>query len=300
MAKESPLGTGAIIALGYIAVTLPFFESDFLGRGLYAGPGCCFLFIIGLLFGRIGIWGCLTGCLGGILLQSLSIWEVVFQLTAAVWLLICPRLLWYSGRRCIQAALRTGRDFIKYIAISLIASGGTGLIGGLCFKSYVKMAEVAAFTFFWCAAAGIPVIILMLSIMGIQVQCPSRARTPDDLDLQIYGHKEEIGMVNDKIEKLCLEREMEVKASYRLMSCLEELLLRIMENGSASAGIKIHVRICETVILSVTCCGPPYNPLLMDSREQMEELIGLKMIRQMSLRASYRRIRGENQIKIVM
>lgn len=300
MPKESPFATGSLIALGYIAVTFPFFESNFLGRGLYAGPGCCFLFIIGLLFGRIGVWGCLAGCLGGILIQSLSIWEAVFQVTAAVWLLICPQVLWYSGRSAREAALRTGRDFMKYMVISLIASGGTGLIGGICFKSSIHIAEVAAFTFFWCAAAGIPVIILMLSIMGIQIQCPPSARTPNDLDLQISGQKEEIGMVNDKIEHLCQERGMDARTLYRLMSCLEELLLRIMENGSAASGIKIHVRICETIILSVTCCGPPYNPLHMDSREQMEELMGLKMIRQMSLRASYRRVGGENQIKIVM
>lgn len=300
MPKESPFTTGALIALGYIAVTFPFFENNFLGRGLYAGPGCCFLFIIGLLFGRIGILGCLSGWLGGILLQSLSIWEAAFQLTAAVWLLLCPQVLWYSGRGARQAALRTGGDFVKYMVISLIASGGIGLIGGICFKSSVQMAEAAAFTFFWCIAAGIPVVILLLSIMGIQIQCPPSVRTPDDLDLQISGQKEEIGIVNDQIEKLCQERGMEIKASYRLMSCLEELLLRIMENGSPANGIKIQIRICETTILSVTCCGPPYNPLHMDSREQMEDLIGLKIIRQMSLRASYRRVGGENQIKIVM
>lgn len=300
MAKQTPVTAGAVIALGYIAVTLPFLETDFLGRGLYAGPGCCFLLVMGLLFGQLGVWGCLAGCIGGILIRFQSIQEAVFLFASAAWLSICPWFLWYRGKNARQMILRTGRDFTKYVIIALAASGGTGLICGIYFKSPVQMAEAAVFTFFWCIAAGIPSIILLLSILGIQVHCPPSARIPDDLALQISGKREEIGMVNDRIEDLCQDKGLDIRASYRLMSCLEELLLRIMEHGNETAEIQIHVRICETVILSVTCCGPPYNPLRIESREQMEDLIGLKLIRQMSLRASYRRVQDENQIKIVM
>lgn len=300
MAKRTPFTTGGLIALGYIAVTLPFFKTSFLGRGLYAGPGCCFLLVMGLLFGQVGIWGCLTGCLAGILFQPPYILDAVFQLTAAAWLSISPWFLWYGRRDSKQVTLCTGSDFLKYTVISLIASGGTGLIYGFCFKSLVQMAEAAAFTFFWCIVTGIPLIILMLSILGIQVICPPYAQTPDDLKLQISSRKEEIGMVNDQIEDLCQNKGMDLKNTYRLMSCLEELLLRIIENGDTAMEIQICIRIRETIILSVTCCGPAYNPLRIDNREQMEDLIGLKLIRQMSLRAAYRRVHGENQIKIVM
>lgn len=256
MAKKTPFITGILISFGYMAVTLPFLMTDFLGRGLYAGPGYCFPVIMGLLFGRIGILGCLIGCLGGILLFPQSSREAASQLITTAWLSTFPFLLWYMGKNARQVTLSTGRDFIKYALLSLVTSGGAGFIYGICLKDPRQMSETWAFTFFWCIAVGIPVIILMLSILGIQPCCPLSAQIPDDLELKISGYREEIGLVND--------------------------------------------RIGETVLLSVTYCGSPYNPLRTGRREQMEDQIGLILIRQMSLRAAYRRVHDENQIKIVM
>lgn len=300
MAKKTPFTTGILISFGYMAVTLPFLMTDFLGRGLYAGPGYCFPVIMGLLFGRIGILGCLIGCLGGILLFPQSSREAASQLITTAWLSTFPFLLWYMGKNARQVTLSTGRDFIKYALLSLVTSGGAGFIYGICLKDPRQMSETWAFTFFWCIAVGIPVIILMLSILGIQPCCPLSAQIPDDLELKISGYREEIGLVNDRIENLCQGKGLDIKTSYRLMSCLEELLLRIMEHGGATMDIRIHIRIGETVLLSVTYCGSPYNPLRTGRREQMEDQISLILIRQMSLRAAYRRVHDENQIKIVM
>lgn len=293
------VGQIAVSALIYLAVDLPFSLTGFPGTQQLAGPSAGVALLLGLLAGRTGAVGCVVGA--GVA-AALSEKAGIFILIAAAGvasLALIPYTLWYAKQEAEQVSLRSGRDFLKYTLILAVGAAGNAFFAlflggpGAVFPAF-------AFTLFWGLVEGAPLLILLISILGVRPACPARARQEWDLELIIPPEIERIGEVNDRIEELGMEKGLNRKEMFRLMACLEEILLRVLQNAQVSGNIEICILARETVMVRITYSGNRYNPLHMNREEEMEDLAGLKIFLQMSLRASWRR-RGENkEIRIVV
>lgn len=296
MNKKTICGLQVILitAAAYLITGLPFHMTGLFGKDILAGLSSCTLFLGGLLFGWKGMAGGLLGFLAG------CVFSVSFRflvLLEAVWLAVIPYILWYGAENAQQACLRTGRECMKFAVIAAVTSLGNGIIGAL---GGGRFWFTSGFTFIWCIVGGMPMMILLTSILGVESQCLPRFRKPNDMEITISAKAEEVGIVNDQIEELGMLCGLERKRMFRVMLCMEELLIRIIENGQVKDSIQIAVKSEETIRILVTYQGKKYNPLRMGRKELQEELLGLKLVMQMSLRASYSYILGENEILIVI
>lgn len=293
------LRTVLITAFAYMAVDIPFSYTNFLGDGGMMGPVLGLAFITGLVYGRQGTIGCMAGAVISLGVCHDLYDGAVWQLAGVLWTCSIPYILWYASDQAKQVELKTREDFLKYAGIVLTVAAGFAVIMGIQ-SGMAAGGQRAVFLIFWSLVTGAPVMILMTSILGIEAGCRPEAKPAYDLDLHVSGSIEEIGVVNDRIEEMGISKNMDRKAVFRLMGCVEELLLRIMDHAYAEGKIGIRIMIKDTVMISISYTGKRYNPLLTARDSKMEDLIGLKLIMQMSLRASYGCIRNENEIRIIM
>lgn len=282
--------------LAYLVIELPFHMTDLFGEWFLAGPITAVLFLAGLMFGVQGLIGSVLGYMISICVTG------GFQfsaLLAVIFIVVVPHVLWYLDKNASQAALRSNCEFLKFTVLAIVTALGNGCFA-MIGNDQNNFVSVAGFSLFWCIVAGMPSMILMTSILGIPCKCRSRFCEKNDLEISILPEQEHIALVNDQMEELGMKTRMDLKQMFRMMACLEELLIRIIEKGQVTKKIEIGVKIGETMRILIKYQGKKYNPLRSGRKEIEEELLGLKIVMQMSLRASYSHCMGENEILIVM
>ena len=89
------------------------------------------------------------------------------------------------------------------------------------------------------------------------------------------------------------------KRIYEVQSCVEELAIRIF-NTLPDTEIKIFVDYGDSISLKFSYMGEKYNPLHIRKDEDKLDIISLTLIKHRALRATYKYIKNENNIHIVV
>ena len=90
-----------------------------------------------------------------------------------------------------------------------------------------------------------------------------------------------------------------MKRICEIQSCLEELSIRIFSR-LPGARLRVRVRYGEAISLRLSWEGEKHNPLRIGKDEDELDIAALKIIRHRALRASFKRVDGENRVHVVV
>lgn len=287
-----------IMAGCYLLVDLPFQVTEMKLFTGVLGPKNCLPVLTCLLLGPFSAVGlCLGAVLSGLILRSdvLTIFLECLCVLAMGW---GSRLLWYSGKGARPVKLKCWRDIGRLMCCAAIPALLCAAVGGLLLWRGSMFWQILISCLTWNFLLGVPVLILSVSILGTLPVCPAHCSNPPDLEETLPPGVESIELASDRLETLSSEGRLGKKI-FQVQNCIEELLLRILAAGTWE-GFHLRVYADDSVCFHLSYAGVAYNPLRAGRRESKEDLIGLLLIRQRALRASYRYRSGINELHIVL
>lgn len=281
----------------YFLLDLPARLMGFLGLQSFSGPKNFLPLLMGVLLGPWSVPGmCFSAIICACLCGSATA-DIAAEVLGIPLLALGSRLLWYC-KNSEPPRLKHGRDCVRFFTITAVtaplASVPAGMLLGM--KAWRELTVCyGVFTVF----LGIPVMILISSILCILPVCPKGKTPAADVDGCVYSEAEGLDGLNEQMEAVYAANGFPVKKAFAVENCLEELVLRIQ---CQSVGAPIHVRIylSDSASVFLNYSGARYNPLRRQAMEKSEDFWGLSLIRARALQASYRYVGGENRLHIVI
>jgi hypothetical protein len=282
----------AVSAFCYVMIHFAFDFGDFLLFKGNIGPKNFLPITMGMISGPFGAAGVLIGAVGVGVLSGSGVSAVISETTGVLIMSGGGWLLWYAGKSAHGIALKTARDFLRFMTISLFLSG---VCAAAAFLSGAAPLPVFSSYMAWNMLLGIPVIALMTSIFYVNAVYPPWRSPQWDINEQFVLEPGCIAVISEKIDELCFAQKIDRKRGYQLQSCIEECILLILSEPTCR-GLWLTVRISDSISIMMEYDGKPYN--LLRARAQ-EDLIGLILIKQRALRVRYHYSGGFNRLHIV-
>ncbi|MEA4974010.1 MAG: hypothetical protein VB119_12705 [Candidatus Metalachnospira sp.] len=282
----------------YILLDLPVRMTKFLEFGVFIGIKNFLPFTLGLLFGWYGTLGCLIGSTLTSLITVATLPELLFEGICVLVSGMGMWLLWHVRVKSHRVHLKKAKDYFRYIVLTMLFSG---VCGGI---SYAFMPRGAFATVFISYISmnllvGIPVMILLTSIVCVIPVAPSWGHMPPDISGDVDSQPGSLDGFNDQLEEYFVFHKFNRKSLYSIQNCIEEVIIRIFaEHSDTLVSIKLYCD--DSLSLWFEYEGSRYNPFVAGRNEESEDMFGLQLIKHRALRASYTYGRGMNQIHIVI
>ena len=275
-----------MMALIYMLFDLPFRMTGFLSLDGWAGPKNFLPVMTGLMFGPAGAAGVTFAALVSPLAMGVGIREAALESLIAAAAAFGTPFLWYTPKSARQFRLKTTAEHMKYaliLCLFAVLGGGLALLiegGGFW--------ETALSFFAWGLLLGGPILILIMSVFGFRPVCAAKYRIPPDIDAVIPNTPEGIGSVNYLIYDLVSRKKIDRKRCFNIMTCVEELLIRINANADQETKITVTLYAGDVIFVSISFGGSvKYNPLFISKTESREDTLGLTLLKLRALRANY-------------
>ena len=281
-----------VSAICYLLCQFAFSFGDFpLFQGSI-GPRNFLPLAMGLVFGPFGSAGVLTGAVIAGALSGAGLHSIVSEAVGVLAMSCGGWLLWYADKRARGVALKTRRDLLRFVLISLVLSG---VCAAAAFLAGMSPLPVFGSYVVWNFLLGVPIISLMTSIFCIKAVYPPWRRAPADISGEFSLKPDCITAVSDKIDELCFMKRLDRKRGFQLQSCIEECILLILSEPTCKS-LRLEVSISDSISIKMEYDGKSCNPLL---ERFHEDMIGLTLIKQRALRARHHYSRGANHLHIV-
>lgn len=281
----------------YLLFDMPARLTGFMGLESFAGPKNFLPLLLGLLLGKWSVPGMWLGVLLSASLCGSSIVEVLAELMSIPILALGGQFLWYA-KNVQTPRLKHGKDYIRFL-LSVAVLAPLSALPALALLGVPAGVEQAAFCGAFTILVGIPVLILITSILCILPMCPSGKPVIPDVDCRISSDSGGLIEANEQIETFCETHGIPMKKVLAVENIVEELVLRI-QNANAGASIHVNLYISDNASLFLSFPGEHYNPLRKSPDEKWEDLWSLTLIRERALRASYRYVGRVNRLHIVI
>lgn len=253
----------------------------------YAGLKNFLPFTLGLFFGIYGVSGCVLGCVLSALLLKSALYDVVYE----CWCIAVTGLgMFYGWHFLVKSRKLTFKTLPDYGRYIMLMAG----LSALCLKI-----PVSASYFVFGTAISIPVNILFSSLLYIEPVLPKNCRRIYDAEFCLLSGKDSLDGANEAIEATAQTHGLPDKRVREIQSCLEELIIRILEDDNDSK-ISVTLNYGEAISARLTYSGRKYNPFLTRKDENEIDIMSLKIIKHRAIRASFRYSRGVNTVHVVV
>lgn len=286
-----------ISAAVYFILDIATRFNQFMGLSDFAGPKNFLPLTLGLLMGPWSAPGMCAGELISALAVGTPLPDAAAEAISIVIMTVGGWYLWYAGNRR-PVYLKRKEDYIRFLLIAAVLSA-------LCSVSAIPIMgmrawrEMAVCYFIFSVFIGVPVIILATSIFCIRSAGPKGYCAAPDVEAVIGPDANGLDELQEKIEELYLGRGFTMKHVFPVENCLEETIVRL-QGGCDNGPVEISLFVMDSTSLFVSCSGRKFNPLLRQPGETEEDLLGLVMIKQRALRASYSYRGSCNYLHIVI
>lgn len=116
---------------------------------------------------------------------------------------------------------------------------------------------------------------------------------------QLNSSTDSLSIFNETLEEYSAGKHVPKKNVYQLQNCIEELYIRILKT-IPDASITISVTYDDSYSAKLIYSGKGYNPLYFRKNEDEFDIISLKLVKHLALRAGYSYWFGENRLHIVI
>lgn len=281
----------------YLLLDLLTRMMGFTQLGSYLGIKNFLPIVLGLLFGPYASVGMCAGILLLFPFAGASLPELLTEVSNVTIMSCCAWLLWYM-HDTRPVYLKTIRDYAKFFLIVLLLSPLTAM-PSLCLIGLEGFFETALCYAIFSVFIGVPILILSTSILCVQPVFPKGKALEPDVACDIGQDFHNLCEVNDAIEAAGAAHGLPVKKLFLIENCVEETTTRIY-GGCQNTVVNICLFVNDSVSLHISYAGERFNPLRRGKGETDMELLGLTLIRQTALRASYDYLSGINHLHIVI
>ena len=254
----------------------------------------------GLFLGPAGVLGCCAGgALNGLLMGTAAPW-IAAETAAGLITGLGMWLLWPLLSGSVEPALKRLRQYAAYVGLvlglSLLSGGAARLIAGP-----EALWPVALGIAVMSLIPGIPIQILLHSMMRLEPAPRAGWKRPGDVSFTLTGDKMSLAAGNELIEACCMRRRIGMAKVFEVENCLEELYIRLCGELS-EPDIRTEISFDDTVSLRLAYPGKSGNPFRLREGEDESGAAGLLLLRHRALRASFTRGRRnrKNTIHIVI
>lgn len=291
------VATVLISAAVYIFLDLPVRLTGFLEFGAYIGIKNFLPAVLGLVFGWCGALGCFLGSVFTGLVTAAPMGELLAEGVSVLLMGVGIWIFWHLGAVPQKVHLKRAKDYLRFIAITALLSALCGAVSLLFLGGAFLSIFIAYFAM--SLLVGIPVIILLTSIMCvIPILPPWRSLNPD-INAMIDSDSGSLDAFNDLLEEYFILHKIGRKRLFDIQSCVEEVTIRIFDaNPDASVSVAFYYD--DSASLWFEYGGNRYNPFVSGENEKSEFLFGLQLIKHRALRAAHKYRKGMNQIHIVI
>ena len=275
----------ALCALAYFLMDAPLRVTEVLPP--FAGIKNFLPFTLGLFFGLWGVTGCVTGCILSGLATGASVSAILYECVCTMITGLGMFFGWHILSKSHRISFKTIRDYGRYTLLAAVLSM-------LCLRL-----PVSAAYFITGMIIGIPVNILFSSVLYIEPVMPRWCSYDYDAVFCLMQGAESLDDANEMIEASALGRGITMKRVFEIQSCLEEILIRIL---NAVPDAKIHVMLIfeDAISARMHYEGRKYNPFAIGKDEDEIAIMSLKIIKHRALRASFAWTAGINKIHVVV
>ena len=282
----------------YAVVDIPVQATGFLTFGSYVGIKNFLAPVLGMQFGIVGVIGTLIATLLSALVFNTPMNLVLLECVSNIVIGVGIWIFYNSSRKSRKPQYKNTNDIISYIVILALLSAVSGLLSYLFIEGGDFVTIFAGYTSMGLLV-GIPVNIMISGIFCFKPIILSSSKAKYDMEGSITSVPESLGMINDMIEETALDKLVGRKRIYEVQSCVEELAIRIF-NTLPDAEIKIFVDYGDSISMKFSYIGEKYNPLHIRKDEDKLDIISLTLVKHRALRVSYKYIKNENNIHIVV
>ena len=292
-------GVVLLSAVLYFAFDVMVQATRFLTFGPIAGLKNFLPVTLGVICGPLGPIGCCLGCVAAGRFVGNSWSWIGAECICTLIIGIGMWMLWPIFSKEPYMRLKTPRDYVTYFLVL----GALSLLGGLAAVAFLGQSvflAVCGAYFFMGSFVGIPVNVLLSSLLHIDPVLPRGGQRKDDI-VGIMDCPESLGQINEQIEDYCLSHRIGMKKVFEVENCVEEIAIRIFRSLPETK-VGIAMMFGDTISLRIDYPGSRYNPLRKGPEEDETEIAGLSLLRHRALRASYSygSAKKENHVHIVI
>ena len=251
---------------------------------------------LGLFFGPYGAAGGCGGCLLTALLLRRPMGDAALECVHILIMTLGMWGGWHLFSRSHWVRLKRSGHYLRYSLLVAGLSGVCGLASQVCGGDFTTVASAYALS---GLLVGIPINILLASVLCVEQVLPPWCSAKDDAVLDLEAGSEALEGANEILEETAEERGLSMKRVFEVQSCLEEFSIRVF-GAAPEARVRVRVRYDDAVSLRLTWEGKKYNPLHIGKEEDEIDVAGLKIIKHRALRASFQYQGGENRVHVVI
>lgn len=319
MLEQKPISRKWIIfgcAAVMAALDIPFRALEFLGLMQAAGPKNVLPVLFGLLFGPAGAIGSALGAfISGVCRLSfgLDVWAEALAVFCAA---LIAWFGWYAFGWTEPPRMKRLSAVIRYICVSAVAGAVNGIICAvlLCRTTHIPWfeiyVEVQLSALAWALLLGLPMLITatsmfaMLPVMPKHLEETYHQTHQPPFDHTIPNDIDEVAKISDAIDMFNMEYGISIKRAYSIMSCVEELNLKIMEQLPPDATIRITIEAGDNVVIRLFYGGKRFDPMAIrtvrgDPTANLDA-VGILLVREMAVLTGFWYVDGVNQVKIIL
>ncbi|MBO5551603.1 MAG: hypothetical protein J5966_06565, partial [Lachnospiraceae bacterium] len=249
-------------------------------------------------FGPWGAGGCALGCIAGSLLLGGPDIYTLYECLADLIIGLGMWCLWHLENKTGAVFLKKPVDYVRYMLMLLVLSGTAGLAAYVMLPDHAFLPYFGAY-FIQGIIVGIPILILMTSIVCVEPVLPPWRKRAEGLTGVVSLDPESLISFNERLEEYALTRKVKMKEIFSVQNCIEEVLIRF-QDANPDSETRIRVEFHDSVSIDFENDGNRCNPFRSGKEEETETLMGLKLILHRALRSSYSHSDGCNIVHIVM
>ena len=254
--------------------------------------------LLGLVFGPFGVAGCCMGCLmGGLLLRDLDIY-LLYECLSNIMVGLGMWCMWHWRNKTGTVFLKKPVDYRRYMLMLLSLSLIAGITAFFMLPDHSFLPYFGGY-FIMGIIVGIPILILMTSIVCVDPVLPPWRKREEGLTGNVSLAPETLTAFNEQLEEYAMSKKVKMKEIFGIQNCIEEVLIRFQEANPDSV-TRIRVEFHDSVSIDFENDGIRCNPFRSGKEEGTETLMGLKLILHRALRSSYSHQDGCNMVHIVM
>ena len=293
-------GIFLLSAVLYFAFDIMVQATGFLKFGPIVGLKSFLPVTLGMLCGPLGPIGCCFGCIAaGLFVGNTWSWigaECVCTLIIGIGMWA----LWPVFSKGPTLSLKTHKNYLIYLSLL----GALSLLAGLAAVAFLGQSIFAAVCgtyFFMGSFVGIPVNVLLSSLLHIEPMLPKGRKRKNDVVCTLDQGPESLMLANEQIEDFAMSHKIGMKKVFEVENCIEELVIRVFR-ALPETKVCAVMDFGDAVSLRIDYPGRRYNPFRKGADEDEMELAGLSLLRHRALRASYsyQTDAKENHVHIVI
>lgn len=282
----------------YAVVDIPVQATGFLTFGSYVGVKNFLAPVLGMQFGIVGVIGTVIATFLSALLLKTPMNFVLLECVSNIVIGVGIWIFYNLSNKSRKPQYKKTNDIISYIVILSFLSALSGVLSYLFIEGGDFITIFAGFTSMGLLV-GIPVNIMISGIFCFKPIIPATGEMKYDVQGTITAAPESLVMINDLLEEAALDKLIGRKRLFEVQSCIEELAIRIF-NTLPNVEIKIFVDLGDSISMKFIYIGEKYNPLHIKKGEDKLDSLSLTLVKHRALRASYKYIKDENEIHIVV